>query len=322
MGEVRGDWERFGSYRDWHDLEGVRARLDAGASPLEGHRGRPSPLHEAAELGSAEVVAELAARAADLGGAGGGVDAAADEGRTALWNAVCWGRPDVVDVLIAAGADPWREVLHGWSPGRLALAAPQLAACVQPPPGDVQLTAEELVTAAEAARLAAVFEGAVEEGAGVTFVGGGDAEEAVRLLGAQPCEAPNDVYDPGPSYVGVTPVDGGCALVQPFGFEVTQPHILRRLSAGGALSYGVFFNPKSGSQGGFSRDGEYEDDPVVGLPLDGDVVPERLLLRFLCGLPDGAGELGYACAMTGVGPRDAAAVTGPFRQWVHVRDWG
>ncbi|WP_197352077.1 ankyrin repeat domain-containing protein [Streptomyces bathyalis] len=275
-------------------------------------RGRP--LHEAAETGSAEAVAELAARADD-------VDALDAEGRTALWAAVCWGRADVVEVLLAAGADPWREVLHGWSPGRLALATPLLSSLVQPPPGDALLTAEELATAAEAARLAAVFEGAIEEGAGVTFVGGRDAGEAVRRLGAEPCDAPDDEYDPGPSYVGVTPVDGGCALAQPLGFEVTDPHTLRRLSAGGAVAYGVHFNAKSGSQGGFSRDGQYEDDSLVGLPPSPGDAPERLLLRFLHGLPDSAGELGYACAMTGVRPRDAAAVTGPPHQWVQVRDW-
>lgn len=277
-------------------------------------RGQCRSLHEAAETGSAEVVAELAARADD-------VDALDVEGRTALWAAVCWGRAAVVESLIAAGADPWREVLHGWSPGRLAQASPLLSSRVQPPPGAALLTGEELAATAEAARLAAVFEGAIEEGAGVTFVGGRDAEEAVRRLGAEPCEAPDDEYDPGPSYVGVTPVDGGCALVQPFSFEVTDTKTLRRLSAGGAVAYGVYFNPKSGSQGGFSRDGQYEDDPLVGLPPAPGDAPERLLLRFLAGLPDSAGELGYACAMTGVKPRDAAAVTGPPQQWVHVRDW-
>lgn len=73
----------------WEDLSLFRARLDAGAdpNPEEDY----SPLHMAAESGSAEVVAELAGRVDD-------VDAELD-GRTALWVAVCQRRPDIARVL-------------------------------------------------------------------------------------------------------------------------------------------------------------------------------------------------------------------------------
>ncbi|MCM0675234.1 hypothetical protein NCC78_11125 [Micromonospora phytophila] len=60
--------------RSWSDLAEVRARLAAGAVANATHRRRP--LHEAAEYGSADVVAELAGLVDD-------VDAEHD-GRTAL----------------------------------------------------------------------------------------------------------------------------------------------------------------------------------------------------------------------------------------------
>lgn len=319
MSGPRGGWDGFGTYRDWHDLEGVRARLRAGApvtgtGPPGAPQRRRDPLHEAAEMGSAEVVAELAAHAED-------VDVVDAEGRTALWAAVCHGRAEVVEALLDAGADPWRAVLHGWSPGRLAQGSPLLAPYVRQPPDGAALTAGEQAAAVEAARLARVFADVFEEGAGVTFAGGLAAAEAVRRLGAEPCEAPEDEYYADPAYVGVTPVPGGCALVQPCGFEVTRPQLLQNLSAGGGLAYGVYFNPKSGAQGGFARDGEYEHDEWVGLEPCPEDPPERLLLRFLYGLPDSAGPLGYACAMAGVRPDDAAVVKGPPPRWVQVHSW-
>ncbi|QIJ60869.1 hypothetical protein [Streptomyces sp. JB150] len=33
-------------------------------------------------------------------------------------------RPDNARALVEAGADPWRRLIGGWSPGRLALAGP------------------------------------------------------------------------------------------------------------------------------------------------------------------------------------------------------
>ena len=123
VGDVDG-WAGMG-WRSWRDLDEVRARLASGADPQSGPQGRPPPLHHAAEYGSADVVAELAAVVTD-------VDAEHD-GRTALWTAVSTGRDDNARALADAGADPWRPMMNGWSPGRLSLAGrtPGLF----PPPG-------------------------------------------------------------------------------------------------------------------------------------------------------------------------------------------
>jgi hypothetical protein len=89
------------------------------------------PLHAAARCGSPEVVAELTRRA----------DVEAEhEGRTALWVAVFNNHPDNARALVAAGADPWRPMMNGWSPRRLSLATP--APDLFPPPdGEAGLSA-------------------------------------------------------------------------------------------------------------------------------------------------------------------------------------
>jgi hypothetical protein len=63
---------------DWTDAGDIRRRLDAGADPERRPGGRP--LHRAALFGSPEVVAELAARVADVD--------ALENGVTARWEAV------------------------------------------------------------------------------------------------------------------------------------------------------------------------------------------------------------------------------------------
>lgn len=79
-------------------------------------------LHDAAENDSPETVTGLAHNIAD-------VDFIDDDdeeypGRTALWTAVFANRPDNARALVAAGADPLRPMMNGWSPGRLSLAGP------------------------------------------------------------------------------------------------------------------------------------------------------------------------------------------------------
>ncbi|GIH76784.1 ankyrin repeat domain-containing protein [Planobispora longispora] len=76
-------------------------------------------MHLAAEWGTPESVTELARRVDD-------VDAEYDD-RTALWVAVFARRLDNARALAVAGADPWRPMMAGWSPGRLALAGPDHA---------------------------------------------------------------------------------------------------------------------------------------------------------------------------------------------------
>jgi hypothetical protein len=104
------------SWGFWDDITKVRARLAAGADPDADLGDNRRPLHLAAERGSAVVVAELAAVTSD-------VDAMHD-GRTALWIAVQARNAPHARALAAAGADPWRPMMGGWSPGRLSLAGP------------------------------------------------------------------------------------------------------------------------------------------------------------------------------------------------------
>src|SRR5512139_2462494 len=59
-----GDWAGQ-SWPRWTDLSWIRARLAAGADPDRGGRLWEPPLHDAAEFGSPDVVAELAARVSD-----------------------------------------------------------------------------------------------------------------------------------------------------------------------------------------------------------------------------------------------------------------
>jgi ankyrin repeat protein len=92
---------------EWTDVDDIRRRLDEGADPENWSGGRP--LHRAAVFGSSEAVAELAGRVADVD--------ALENGVTALWEAVVSRKPENARALVAAGADPWRPSIGGWSPG-------------------------------------------------------------------------------------------------------------------------------------------------------------------------------------------------------------
>src|SRR6187551_1155858 len=76
--------------------------------------GWSNPLHLAAASGTAREVAALLEETDD-------VDAVFD-GCTALWRAVFARKYENVDLLLAAGADPTRPMMSGWSPARLSLA--------------------------------------------------------------------------------------------------------------------------------------------------------------------------------------------------------
>lgn len=74
-----------------------------------GHR---KPPHSAAERGLRRWSTELA-----------DIDAE-EQGHPALWAVVYHRCSDNARALAAAGAEPWRSVPEGWSPGRLSLAVP------------------------------------------------------------------------------------------------------------------------------------------------------------------------------------------------------
>lgn len=307
--------------RSWSDLAGVRARLAAGADPNATHRRRP--LLEAAEYGSADVVAELAGLVDD-------VDAEHD-GRTALWIAVHAGKPDNVRALVAAGADPWRPMMAGWSPGRLSLASrtPDLFAALPGMPG---LSQSESAAVAEAHRLIeALSNGFNYDGFSVSCVGGIDAAEAVRRLEATLVEH-NDpesmverlwddsLSDEALLTVGVTGVPGGCVVSQPWAYGASTPGVAERLSIG-TLCYAMYANPKSGNQGSIIRDGITEGwdlHPGGGWSAADDPA-EEILRTYLYRHK----AVAYCCAYAGLKPTDARAFTGPPDLWVQlpVRDY-
>ncbi|RVX41414.1 hypothetical protein EDD27_3945 [Nonomuraea polychroma] len=340
-GEPRADWQYMAS-ADWNDLDLVRGRLAAGADPNGPLHpsGYGTPLSEAAGSGSPEVVATLAALVRD-------VDADNGEGQTALWAAVCGRRAENAAALLAAGADAWRPIAGDWSPGRLALLSP-LASHFEHLPGAVPPPAEERAAAAEADRFRGMLGDVDAEGLGIAFVAGIDEDETIRRLGASPERCPvldlddppfpfcepdedeeeDDYLDPDDfcdlRFVGVTGVEGGCVVSQPWGFLPANHTVLGRLSAG-TVAYGLYLNPKSGAQGMVARDGTLDHDWGLDIhPIEvGYLEPGggNVLLRFLYSSCYAGDAVGYGCAYTGLRISDRRAVTGPFRRWVQVPGW-
>jgi hypothetical protein len=301
------------SWEDWRDHDAVRHRLDQGADPESWSGGRP--LHRAAWSGSPEVVAELARRVTDVD--------AVEHGTTALWQAVVSHRPDTARALAAAGADPWRSQIAGWSPGRLSLAGPTPDLFTRPhdEPG---LTEPQRAAAAEAARLIAALGRFHYEGTGLACVSGIDAEEAIRRLEATPAEGedtedmlrnPYD-YDVDETLhlIGVTTVPGGCVITQPWGYAPSMPGVVTRLSTD-TVCYGLYANPKSGNQGSITRNGAIEGwDLHPGGGPDVNDSPEEVLTSYLYA----HNAVAYCCAYAGLRLTDARAVVGPPDSWVEL----
>ncbi|SEB63404.1 ankyrin repeat domain-containing protein [Streptomyces sp. TLI_105] len=312
MTAVDDGWAGMGW--DWTDHNEIRRRLDEGADPESCNGGRP--LHRAALFGSPAVVAELADRVADVD--------ALENGVTALWEAVLGRKPENARALAAAGADPWRPSIGGWSPGRLSLAGgtPDLF----PVPAGVCLTAAERAAAQEADRLVTALGEFHYEGTGLACVAGIDAVEAVRRLEAVPVEdevldqlleAPYE-YDMDESlrFIGVTSVPGGCVVTQPWGYAPQMPGVLARLSVD-TVCYGLYANPKSGNQGSTARHGSLEgwDLHPGGGPYEDDT-SEEVLNSYLYQHR----AVAYACAFVGLRPTDARAVVGPPDVWIELPD--
>ncbi|MEU8148099.1 ankyrin repeat domain-containing protein [Nonomuraea sp. NPDC048901] len=300
------DWSDFG-WNSWEDLALVRAKLDAGADPNEGVYIFERPLHAAAERGSPEVVAELAGRVDD-------VDAEC-EGRTALWGAVFSDRPENALALVAAGADPWRPMMAGWSPGRLSLAGPTPGLFFPFPPGHARLTEAETAAVTEADRLIGALDGIVNDGFSLACVRGISAAEAAQRLAATPVgeeeleEAMEDPFEEeAMQFIGFTDVPGGCLVSQQWGYMASTPVVMQVLSAG-TVAYGMYANPKSGNQGCVYRDGEVMewDTHPGGGSVSGDDSAQEILLKYLY---VGHAEA-YCFAGADLRPTSARAISGP-----------
>ncbi|MGK5685138.1 ankyrin repeat domain-containing protein [Actinoplanes sp. URMC 104] len=268
----------------------------------------PPDLHDAAMFGAPpEAVRQLIGEAADV-----------DElywGRTALFEAVMNREWEVARELAAAGADPWRAQIAGWSPGRLALAAsePELFGPARAP----GLTEDERAAVARAARVTEVLRDAYLEGMSVACVAGIDAAEAVRRLGATPTEVGDfdrwreslwDGDGEGDEIVGVTDVPGGCVVTQWDKYVASTPGVLALLTPG-TFAYGMYANPKSGNQGDIARDGV-----VVAWDLHpggGQVAPDAPADEVLRAFLHKHQPLAYCADFAGLEPGDARAFTGP-----------
>ncbi|PPK68589.1 ankyrin repeat domain-containing protein [Actinokineospora auranticolor] len=305
---TNGGWGGYG-WHGWQDVSEIRRLLAAGANPDESTAWYLPPLHSAAEWGTAPVVAELAARVHD-------VDALA-EGRTALWQAVAANRPDNARALVAAGADPRRDMMSGWSPARLSLAGPTPDLFAQ----GGSLTPSESATIAERQRLVAALDVEHIEGLGIACVADISAAEAIRRLDAEVVECDYEqvmglwmddpIGDDTINTMWVTEVPGGCVVAQPWGYGPQMPVVTGLLSVG-TVCYGMYANPKSGNQGSIIRDGE-----TVGWDLHpggGPDVREDVLLSYLYWHH----ALAYCFAYTGLRPTDSRSITGPPDTWIRL----
>ncbi|MET8117067.1 ankyrin repeat domain-containing protein [Streptomyces prasinus] len=330
----RADWQQMG-YRDWADADLIRARL-AGGAPLAALAGRSgtTPLHLAAEWGTAEAVTALLTHDVD-GAAPVVVDARDRDEHTPLWYAAQNMDEGTVRALIDAGADVWTPQSGPWSPGRLLSTTP-LAPLVRGLPGAVELPAEEVAAQRRADALIAAFgeEQLWTEGIGICFVRGLSEDEVVRRLGADPARCPRQALDDAPfdpadydvslHYVGVLGVDGapgGCVITQN-GYMPSDDTVLKAISAGTA-AYGVYFNPKGGTFGTLARDGEVVESEEIGLWPGASDPAAFWTFRFWQrkhAFPHGADIMAYACAAAGLDiddGRDAAGLRSP-RRWVEL----
>ncbi|MGC5015075.1 ankyrin repeat domain-containing protein [Streptosporangium sp. DT93] len=309
-------WSGLG-WNAWTDTATIRARLDAGADPNSVTDFHGRPLHHAAGEGSPEVVAELARHVDDVD--------AEHEGRTALWLAVFNDRPDNARALVAVGADPWRPMMNGWSPGRLSLAGPT-PNLFPLPTGEIGLSAAETAAVAEAERLITALGKFNTDGSSLACVAGITAAEAVLRLGAVPAddddveEVLDDPFcdlDDSLTLIGVTDVPGGCVVSQPWGYAAYTSGVTKRLSTG-TVCYAMYDNPGSGKQGSVSRNGgiERSDTHPGGGTVARDEPAEEISATYLYRFQ----AVAYCFAGAGLRPVDARSITGPLDMWLRLPD--
>jgi uncharacterized protein len=113
------------------DVDGLRALLAEGADPGAADAEGWTPLHFAAQAQAPAAVEVLLA-------AGAEVDVMDRHGNTPLWRAVFCSRGEggTIRLLLAAGADPNRDNVHGLSPRTLAGRIANYDVAVHLPAGD------------------------------------------------------------------------------------------------------------------------------------------------------------------------------------------
>ncbi|MBG0819306.1 ankyrin repeat domain-containing protein [Planomonospora sp. ID91781] len=308
---------RWWGVNDWTDLDLVRAELAAGADPNYGAFIFEKPLHAAADRGSPEVVAELARLVDDVD--------AEREGRTALWMAVFEGRADNARALVSAGADPWRPMMAGWSPGRLSLVGP--APDLFSPSPEAGLSAAEAAAVAEAERLIPALGDFYYDGLGLACVAELSAAEATARLEAVPADGVDidELYEDSWNkpdaelIVGVTDVPGGCVIIQPWGYTPSTRGLLECVSPG-TVCYSMYANPKGGSSGDIARDGTVITawEPYSAYTVPVDAPAEEILAAYLYSNH----PVAFCCAGAGLHLNDAGPIIGSDR-WLKLpeRDW-
>lgn len=227
-----------------------------------------------------------------------------------------------------AGADPWRPMMNGWSPGRLSLAGP-IPDLFALPDGEAGLSAAETAAVAAVKRLITALGHVDHDGFSVACVAGITAAEAARRLEGVPIddaaveEITDDPFsdvDDSLAVIGITDVPGGCIVFQPYGYNASAPGVMRRLSVG-TVCHGMFANPKSGDQGAVARDGAIEewDTHPGGGNVVGDESAEEILTTYLCQYQ----AMAYCYASAGLRPTDARSIVGPPDMWLRLpdRDW-
>jgi len=240
-------------------------------------------------------------------------------GRTALWDAVMHRHHDIARRLAEAGADPWRPLIAGWSPGRLASAGPE-PALFGAPPSDARLTRAEQAEIVRAHDLIATTGEIPDDDASIAFISRVDPAEATGRLRAAPIEIPDpadwavDPWSQGMTdhevehTIGISDVPGGCVLTQWHGATACAPGLLSVLTRG-TLGYAIQSTKHSGSQGTLFRSGRMIDNDLIpggGRSLPDDSADEvlRTYLYYENPIP-------YGCDVTTLTPADRHAFTGP-----------